>query len=161
MEKHFEQQKYGNNKTKRNDILNTLKKQANISPEDRNDIVNFFKMIKKGVSLEDYDLRDLQDLIDKSRKISPPIISVPKKFISNIKQQGYLESHPTWIGHKILCATMGRSPYTPQNEERVFFAVKSHVPISPRFTGKDSLFRGVVTIDKDKLDIHHDLQQLN
>ncbi len=144
----------------KNDILDAFKKTIS-DPKDYEDVLGFLKTIKKGVSLDDYDLDDLREKIDKIRKVVPPVISVPKKFIAEIKQKGYIESHPTWTGHKMLCATVGRSPYNHNNEERLFFIVKPHIPIEPRFTGKDRLFKGVVIIEKDRLDLNNDLQQLN
>ncbi len=125
--------------------------------------MNFFKIINKDMSFDNYDTEELQEIINKVRNVTPPIISVPKKFILKIKQQGYLESHPTWIGYKMLCATIQwvALPIRLKMKKELFFAIKPHIPVSPRFTEEGGLFRGVVTIDKNILDINNDLQQLN
>ena len=72
-----------------------------------------------------------------------PIISVPVQYVDAVKKG--IKPHSTWIGEKIIAGTILREPYSPSNEERVFFRIKTTPDkVLPRFTGPDKKFYGVV-----------------
>ncbi|HEY4515523.1 MAG TPA: hypothetical protein VJJ22_05225 [Candidatus Paceibacterota bacterium] len=99
--------------------------------------------------------RPSQDKIDDAREQiatlfehgERPIVTIPIKYREYLKTG--LRAHSTWIPcAELLTATFGRPPYLPDNEDRLIVRIKDieldH--ISPRFTGPDNDFHGVVVI---------------
>jgi len=76
-----------------------------------------------------------------------PTVSVPKQYAECLKEG--LKPHSTWIpGAEVIAATFGRSPYLPNDEERII--VNVNIPpnrIKPRLTGPDKSFHGVVILE--------------
>jgi uncharacterized protein YfeS len=145
---------------KHTDVLKRL--QENLSKEDNIRLAEFKDELEDGID----DIEYAREYINAVRKLTPPIISVPKKYIDTIKKQQYISPRPTWTGHKILAATLNRTPYIDSND-RIFFAIRDHVPLEPRFTGepqsKTYFFKGVVMVSENfgNLNINNDLVELS
>ena len=142
-------------------ILDKIKEGLNSDQEKK--LKAFEEEIRSGIK----DPEEAIERIMEMRKITSPVISVPKKYYSEIRKDG-ISAKPDWTGHKSLAATLGREPFTALNEERLYFKIKPHVPVEPRFTAPankkddDLVFRGVVLISENynKLDLNRDLEQI-
>jgi len=150
-------------------IWERFKKGLNNKKEKK--LTEFEKEIKKGVPFEDAD-----DVVEEVRRIVPPILSVPKKYFNKIKSKGFVEPKPDWTGHRSIAAVLGRSPYVPKNEERIYFKLSPQVKVEPRFMPKnkirktaselnkdDAMFYGVVLVSdgQKRLYLDHDLKQIS
>jgi len=142
-----------------------------LDEEEKMKLLKLEKEMRKGIPFEDTD-----EIIEEARKIIPPVLSVPKKYYKEIKNKGFVEATPSWTGHRLIAAVLGRSPYAPKNEDRIYFSLSPRVRIEPRFmvknktreaTGKinkdDALFHGVVLVSdsQKQLRLDHDLKQIN
>ena len=143
----------------------------NLAEKEKVKLLGFEKEMKRGVPFEDAD-----EIIEEVRKIIPPVLSVPKKYYKEIKNKGFVEAMPNWTGHKLIAAVLGRSPYVPKNEDRIYFSLCPQVKIEPRFMAKnktkkttgginkdDALFHGVVFVSDNQRRLHldQDLEQIN
>ena len=145
----------------RADILDKLR--SNLNKDDLKKLSEFSQELENGIE----GIEEAKEYITEMRKLTPPIITIPNIHLAEIEKSGYINSHPSWTGHKILAATLNRKPYN--DADRTCFAILPHVPVEPRFTGKpgkdgESLFRGVVIISDrhgNKLDLSRDLQRIN
>lgn len=141
-------------------ILQKLKK--GLDKKNLETLEGFATELQEGIDDPEY----ARDRIMEMRKLISPIISVPKKYIREIKEIGYIRPHATWTGHKILAATFNREPYT-NNDDRVYFEILPHVPLEPRFTSQskdnDPLFKGIVIIPEKHggLNINTDVREIN
>lgn len=93
----------------------------------------------------DYGKETLEELLSNN---FPIVFSVPAQYSSKIKEKG-LTLHETDIpGFKALAGTIGIPPYTPDEEPRLLAILKPEFAkkykIQPRFTGKETIFQGVI-----------------
>ena len=98
------------------------------------------------LSIEDpEDAREF--IIEKYKEGERPIVSVPKRYLSNLEEG--LKEYSTWIENlRLICGTFGREPYLPEGEERVVVKVEVEPDhIEPRFTGgPKAMFHGVAVL---------------
>jgi hypothetical protein len=93
----------------------------------------------------DYGKETLDRLLEEGY---PIVFSVPYQFKNKVKNNG-LTLHETDIpGFKALAGTIGIPPYTPEDEPRLLAILRPGLAkkykIQPRFTGKDTIFQGVI-----------------
>lgn len=109
---------------------------------------DFQNQLKEGVE----DVVEAKELIRKLLEMGErPKISISKKFLEAIMQEGGLSEKETWVpGFRALIGTLGREPYGLGGEEEriIFEATNPHIQLEPRFTGKDKKFHGVVYFPK-------------
>jgi len=127
---------------------------------------NIRKELESGLSQD-----EAEEKIDELRSITSPVISVPQEYLNEIVARGYMEAVPNWTGHKIITATIGRKPFIRGEEKRVFFKVKPHIKVVPKFTevernldkSKSFIFHGAVVVLPEhgqQLLLGRDLEQL-
>lgn len=109
---------------------------------------DFQNQMREGVG----DAEEAREMIIKLLEMGEkPKVSVERKFLETIMQQGGLSEKETWIpGFRALIGTLGREPYgLAREEERMVFEVTNpHIQLEPRFTGKDKKFHGIVYFPK-------------
>jgi len=95
------------------------------------------------------DPEDAEDYISQLyERGERPVISVPKEYEAALRTG--LRARASWItGLSLLVGTMGRNPYLPGSQDRVFARLKdiSRSAIHARFTGPDKAFHGVIVLD--------------
>lgn len=112
------------------------------------------KQLVDGVEIE-----DARDVLDKLREVDDPVITIPMKYYDQVMKAGYIEAHETAIGHKLIAGTIGVEPLEKAGELRFVVRVKNKdIEFSPRATGRDKQFHGVVVSNKDLLVIGRDIE---
>ncbi len=105
----------------------------------------------KTENLIPFEINDLENAKEHIKglyeKGERPTVTVPKKYLENLKQG--LKPYATWVGVALIAATFGREPYEFLGEDRVVVSVNdiSLDQITPRFTGPNNSFSGVVVLD--------------
>jgi hypothetical protein len=108
--------------------------------------------------LKEEEIRDADEARDKIQEILAkgylPIVTVPKKYEDVIKKQG-LTAHKTILKIPILAGTLATRPLLPKTEKRIIVVLKNIKKyekfVTPRITGEDKTFRGVVIFRSDKI----------
>jgi hypothetical protein len=108
------------------------------------------------------DTEEAMDYIERLRGSGVnPVISMPRKFLEALKQEGAAKARETWIPKlTILVGTIGIPPYSPE-PDRIFFEVTNpKTRVEPRFTGKDKKFHGIVWFPEGLISID-DLREVS
>lgn len=124
-----------------------------LSAHDLETLHSLQQQLEEGI----VDYEDAVDALEKLRKLTGAIITVPNQYRQEIERQGYLEAHETYIpGMKVLAGMVGRKPLKVDSDDRFRVNVHDNIPLEPRFTGKPThnkpaAFHGVFVVKKNKL----------
>lgn len=80
-----------------------------------------------------------------------PVLTMPVEFYEKNIRDGIPSiqkyDYKTQKGYSVIAATIGREPFLPPDEQRVICKIDPrNLKITPRMTGKDAKFHGVVAI---------------
>jgi len=97
----------------------------------------------------------IKELFDRGER---PIVTIPEEYETALRRG--LEPHTTWIpGFNMIAGTIGREPYRQEKRVTVRLTNIDVSQVSPRFTGPDKRFHGVVLIegpiDPGAIEIQH------
>ncbi len=104
------------------------------------------------------EMDEAADVVARLRAQEDPVITIPIEHLDTILSQGSIQAQPSWTGHRLLVGTLGTPPAQFGQERFQVRVINRAILASPRATGPDRSFHGVVAFNTESMVLGRDFE---